>query len=445
MIGGGLLVAASPPVLPAAAVDTAPPTQPCVVGATVEENGRAWSCVDASGVATWVDLGHTRPALVEYCTAGTVERFDGYTWLCRVGTSGVPEFVKTRPWRQPTEFVFGRGAPPRRPTLTMSTTSGLTGCRLTASEPRLLRRARQPLQGRTARVALDTSGLDPRVVSVNLTCPDSRLNQYSDILIRSDATPLLRSDCLDAWHDDKYGEVVPGYGRRLSPAVATRTHAECRRLKPLTLAEMNRVSAEAFLRVGLIAEREVRRVSAERQIPICQAIADVFMPLDSLGRRVLMSPSGTTATGPIAGYAPGGFFPILTRQWTDGPFRLKNTAGCGSGNQALRLYNTTWMGCPALGDYGAFDPKETYPAFDASACPSAVAMGDRPDASVCIVWGERIGNDVVAGVGKVFSARGPLPNDALSCQDRFLRAGSLANIADIVMTPLDSSPRLRRL
>jgi hypothetical protein len=432
--GAVLLLVTVAPAPSMAAVLNAPPTNPCPVGATAEADGHMWSCVETNGVPAWVDLGHTKPPLVS-CTVGSEYRFNGYAWTCEL-KPGSPVLVKTKPWRQPATLTYSHTSKPSRSSLTISANVPLAGCRLAASDPRLLRDAHQSLTGRTARRTLDTAGLTAGVYKVTLACRDWRLNQTSDLLVRRDGSVVLRSDCLDAWHDDKYADIVPGYGRRLTPAAAAGTRSECRRLASPTLAEMNRVSAEMYDKVALIAEREVRRVSTLKGIPICQAIDEVFRPVDALGRRTTMSPIGPGNGAPIAGYPTDSFFPVLNHQWTDGPFRLKNTAGCGSGNQALRLYNTTWIGCPGLGNYGNLDLYEMYPAFDSSKCPSSVPDGARPDASVCIVWGDQIGNDIVGGVGKVFSAQGALPNDALDCQDRFLHRGIYLSVTDPVLTAL---------
>lgn len=429
------LLTAIPVSTPAAAETFTPPSEPCVIGVTVEANDRAWACVDTDGTPTWLDLGHTKPP-EKTCTVGSTSRFNGYLWTCTL-KAGRPILVKTKPWVTPAALSYAHTANRSRQSLTISANLPLDGCRLTASDPRLLRGVKTTLAGRTTRRTLDTTGQHAGTYSVSVTCRDPRLNQSSDLVVRSNGSVLLRSDCLDAWHDTKYGDIVPGYGRRMAEAAVSGTTIECRKLKPLGFSEMERVSDEAFLRIGQIVEREVRRVSKERGLPICTAIGEVFHPVDALGRRSLTPDPNAPAAGPIAGYLPDGFFPILYRQWRDSPFRLKNTAGCGGGNQGLRLYTTTWAMCPGTGTFAGFDMSEMYPAFDPSLCPSSVAMGDRPSASVCIVWGDRIGNDVVGGVGKVFMAKGELPNDSLDCQDRFLHTSTFVNVTDRVMPTLE--------
>jgi hypothetical protein len=424
-----------PSVTPATASTFTPPSEPCIVGKTVEANGRSWTCVESNGVATWLDLGHTAPPLTT-CAVGRVSQFNGYSWTC-VLKNGQPIVVKTKPLRRPASVRYGHTSSRSRHTMDIAANVPLDDCRLTVSDPRLLKRTLASLSGRTARRTLDTSGLRAGVYTIQVSCRDRFISQSGDLLVRPNGSVLLRSDCLDAWHDSKYADIVPGYGRRLKPADVSTTMAECRRLAPRTLNEMDRESDEAFLRIGQIAEREVRRVSAERGIPICAAIGEVFHPVDALGRRSLAADPAAPASGPIAGYLADGFFPILYRQWRDSPFRLKNTAGCGSGNQGLRLYTTMWAMCPNTGSFSGFDLQEMYPAFDASLCPPSVAVGDRPSASVCIVWGDEIGNDVVGGVGKVFMANGELPNDSFDCQDRYLGLGTFVNVKDRAVPPLE--------
>lgn len=436
---GGLALATFMWALWLAAPSTAvesypPPTVPCVVGVTVEASGRSWSCVDAAGTPTWVDLGHTKPPTRE-CTDGSVTRFNGYVWTCMV-KDGAHIVVKTKPWRKPAEIAYAHTASPTRARMTISANVPMSGCRVTASNRALLRGQDARLSGRTSVRFIDTSGLAPGKYTLQVKCKDRLLDQSGDLMVQSGDSVLLRSDCLDAWHDTKYADVVPGYGRRMQPDAVAGTVSACRQLAPLKADEYETASREAYLRVAQIAEREVRRLSTERGIPICQAIDEAFKPVDALGRR-----ASTPGAGPIAGYLPDGLFPVLYRQWTDGPFRLKNTAACGSAagssNQALRLYNTTWMGCPIPGStYVSFDQEETYPRFDAAKCPSAVSPGDRPSASVCIVWGDKIGNDVVGGIGRVFLAQGELTNDSFDCEDRALHTGTYVNVRDSFMPPL---------
>lgn len=411
-----------------------PPTVACVVGVTVEASGRSWACVDSAGTPTWVDLGHTKPPDRE-CAEGSLTRFNGYVWTCVV-KNGAHIVVKTKPWLQPASIAYAHTASPTRSRMTITANLPMSQCRVTASNPALLRGQNARLSGRTSVRVLDTSGIRPGKYTLQVKCKDRHLDQSGDLLVQSGESVLLRSDCLDAWHDTKYADVVPGYGRRLKPDAVAGTVSACKRLAPVKPDEYETVSREAFLRVGQIAEREVRRLSSAQGIPICQAIAEAFKPVDALGRLA----SGPGA-GPIAGYLPDGFFPVLHRQWTDGPFRLKNVAACGqpagTSNQALRLYNTTWMGCPMPeSNYFGFDAAETYPRFDPAKCPPNVSPGDRPSASVCIVWGDKIGNDVVGGIGKVFLAQGELSKDAFDCQDRALHTGTYVNVRDTVMPPL---------
>jgi hypothetical protein len=358
-------------------------------------------------------------------------------WKCVI-EDGQRVLVKTKPWIRRADLSYAHTESPSRATVTITANVPLAGCRLVASDPRLLGVSGSKLSGRTARRTLDTSGTAPGVYSLKVTCPNSKLNQSGDLLVRRNGSALLRSDCMDAWHDTRYADVVPGYGRRMSPESVPGTKTECKQLAPLMYDEYQRVHKEAYLQVGRIAEREVRRVSVARGIPICEAIGEVFKTVDALGRLSQGSTVEPNTSGPAAGYRPDGFFPVLTRQWTDGPFRLHNIAGCGGGNQGLSLINAMWTLCdiPGMVQFGG-DINEMYPAFDPAKCPSSIDTAQLPNVSVCIVWGDGLGNDVIGGVGKVFSPEGQMVNGTYDCQKRLLHTGEYVYFSDKAVPPLD--------
>ena len=312
----------------------------------------------------------------------------------------------------------------------------MKGCLLSASDQRLLRGQALRISGRTVQRTLNASGLRSGSYNVSVACNDLPNSSFSDLRIRPDGSMLLRSDCLDLWHDSKYADIVPGYGRRLEPAVATTTGAACRKLSPLTEDEYQRAGREAYLRIGQIVEREVRRVSAAEGIPICQAIGEVFKPVDTVGRRIPLTPSqiGSTVI-PTAGYLSDGFFPALYREWTDGLFRMDGIADCSSGNQSLRLTAGTWARCGSGVEFS--DPHQMFPiyVFDRPECPTNLTRHDLNPASVCIVWGDRIGNNIPGGTGKVFAAdatnasgTGARDTHTYDCEDRALRTGQFVNV-----------------
>lgn len=449
----------------AATVPTSPdPGRNCRdVWDTVVSDGRVAGCVEVSAmlplitqnltgspVMTWVDIGSSAPLGPTACTLGQVSRADGWTWRC-VQRDGQRLLEKVKPWARPVDLVYSHTASRSRAALTVRSTAPLTGCRLTASDAQLLRGVQTSLSGRLARRTLDGSGLRSGIYTVGVACRDNRLSSVSDLRVLPDGSLLLRSDCLDAWHDGVYANVVPGYGRRLDAADAAAATTACRALAPLTADEYQRAGREAYLRIGQIAEREVRRVSASRGIPICEAISEVFKPVDTVGRRLPL-PAGVAdgITVPVAGYLPDGYFPVLYREWNGGPIRMDNVADCGSGNQSLRL-TVSQVTCPQGIGVHFFtgtdaDPHQTYPlyVFDRTGCPASISHTQTPTASVCIVWGDRIGNDVVGGVGKVFAAdaasasgtgaAGPQNSPTYDCQDRALRSGQFANV-DVSFMP----------
>jgi hypothetical protein len=457
------------PILPGSAAMARPTWTPtpedviCVdtTGTMVEPHGAVSGCMDltkadpsfqallgATGFGM-IMLGFAERPAPNECREGRVTREDGWTWKCVV-KDGQHLVVKERPWRQPPQFAFSHTSSSTRSTVTISTATSLKGCRLTASDKRVLAGQRASLTGRSARRTLDTSALSPARVVLKVTCPDSRVNASSDLLVRDDGSAVLRSDCLDAWHDGKYGDVVPGYGRRLDPAAAGAITKSCSNLRPLTLAELQRVGEEAYLRIGQIAEREVRRVSAFQGIPICQALVDVFHPVDTVGRPVEPWPQPYLDVPiPIAGYQPDGYFPTLYRQWQDGPVRMDMLTDCTSGTQVMRLTAGTWIRCqlPGLG-YSPIDPHQLYPvyAFDRSGCPSSYPVDEIHQGAVCIVWGDQIGNQTIGGTGKVFAVRAQdisaggervnqtIPSETYDCQDRALQTRQYANV-DVQFAP----------
>ena len=441
-IGSGGPASAARPMSP-------DPGRNCLdVNDTVASNGRVAGCVDRARMdpaypavlqnsgLNWVDIGSSDPPTPSRCEDGRLTHEDGWVWRCVVN-GDEHRLVRVKPWQRPVQFTFAHTSTAPRSTLTVTANTPLNGCRLTASDARLLTGQQMTLSARSARRALDATKVPAGKYSLRVTCKGSRLNASSDILVRADHSMLLRSDCIDAWHDGKYGDVVPGYGRRMEPARAIAVATECAALTPLTYDEFQRVGREAYLRIGQIAEREVRRVSAAEGIPICEAIVDVFKPVDTVGRPVAPRPHPNLGMPvPIAGYLPDGYFPILFREWQDGPVRMDTIANCASGVQALRLSAGTWARC-ALDRLALApaDPHQMYPVyvFNRSGCPSSYPVDEVSQSSVCIVWGDAIGNNVSGGVGRVFAAdarqaSGDSWTAAYDCQERALRSGQFTNV-----------------
>ena len=445
-------------IVPAAALPTWTPSPEIVcvdaTGFMVQAHGRIAGCFDLSQADPYLrerfgstgfanaDLGAADAPAPSQCTPGRLSHEDGWVWTCVV-ESDRHTLVKVKPWRRPAQFAYGHTSTPGRSTVTISANTPLTGCRLSASNKQLLGGKDAVLRGRSGRVALQTSKVPPGTYALRVICKSAPLNASSDLVVRDDGSALLRSDCLDAWHDSKYGDAVPGYGRRMDPALAAATKAACADLAPLTYDEYQRIGQEAYLRIGQIAEREVRRVSAAKGIPICQAIAEVFKPVDTTGRPVAPWPHPyLDAPMPIAGYQRDGYFPALFRQWQDGPVRMDTITNCASGNQALRFAAGTWALCKldrlAL---APADPHQMYPVYvyDRSGCPSDYPVDQVSRSSICVVWGDRIGNNTVGGVGKVFAAAatsvsGDNWNAAMDCQDRALQSGQFTNV-DLEFVP----------
>lgn len=432
-----------------------PPKDPCTSrdDYAVAPHGRFGSCADLSGASDWmkqhvansglqwVDSGTANPPGPLPCAAGTTIHADGWLWKCDVA-NGVNTLLPIKPWERPLRIAYAHSSTPTRANLSINSTTAMSGCRLSASEPRLMRGQSTTVSGHVVRRTLITTGVPPGIYKIRLTCPKARLNTTSDLLVRANGSVLLRSDCIDAWHDAKYGDIVPGYGRRLDAASAARASAECRKLAPLTADEYAQAGAEAYLRIGQIAEREVRRVSAATGMPICQAIAAVFEPVDTSGHPVDPWPLPyLDAPRPTAGYLADGFFPALYDAWTGGPVAMANIADCTTGNQALML-NAGYMTCDATGAAigGSQDPHQTYPWYvftDRSTCPGSVDRTELNPNMVCIVWGDRIGNNIVGGTGKVFLAKAAHDVNPYDCQDRALMKGQFAKVDVDFVPPLN--------
>lgn len=438
------------------------PNRRCVDANDVEtDKGYVNTCLDASKADPffhkilgtsglhWVNSGFDAVPVASQCVPGRTSREDGWVWKCVV-TNGRHELVKVSRWRRPVQFDFAHTSSPSKSAVVVGANTSLDGCRLSASDPRLLAGQSATLSGQSARRTLNTSRLPAGKVTLRVTCRDRRINASSDLLVRSDRSTVLRSDCLDAWHDSKYGDVVPGYGRRMDPTAATQTMTACKSLSPLTFDDYQRAGREAYLKIGQIAEREVRRVSAANGTPVCQAITDVFKPADNGGHAVTPWPRpNLKSTVPIAGYFSDGYFPILFRQWQEGPVRMDAIADCTSGVQALRLVAGTWARCelPMMATE-PIDGHQLYPvySFDRGGCPSSYPTDQVAQAAVCIVWSDRIGNNAVGGTGKVFEtaatpvSAGEKPNAMTDliydCQDRALHAGQFRNVDVEFMPPL---------
>jgi hypothetical protein len=440
---------------PADAVSTWTPTPPIdrctsLDGYLVTPNGRFDGCADLSLASAWiqqrlgssglhpVDGGSANAPGPLACVPGKVLRADGWTWTCTV-RGGQPLLVKSKAWVRPVQYAYRHSPSATRSAVTLSANVPLEGCRVSASSKDLLRGQATALTGRDAQLTLDTSRVKPGLYSLGVDCRNGRLTSASDLYVRPDRSTLLRSDCIDAWHDGRYADIVPGYGRRLSSTVAAKVTSQCRKLNPITLDEMARAGMEAYVKIGQIAEREVRRVSATQGIPICQAIGQVFKPVDTSGHAVDASPLPyLDSPRPTAGYLQDGFFPALYNEWTGGPVAMQNIADCTTGNEALQL-NAGYITCDSSGAAagGSQDPHQTYPWYvfvDRATCPQFINQDEINPNIVCIVWGDRIGNNTVGGTGKVFVAEAMHDVSPFDCQDRALRAGQFVNV-DVRFAP----------
>ena len=419
----------------------------------VAAHGRFVSCADATLASDWikqrvgstgfiaVDAGAAEAPGPLDCTPDRPFRTDGWTWQCVV-KNGQHMLLRLRPWERPAMITYAHTGSPSRSTMTITSTAPLNRCRLTASDPRLLRGQSASVSGTSVRRTLTTAGLPVGKYTIRLACPTARLGTTSDVLVGGVGSAILRSDCIDAWHDATYGDIVPGYGRRMDIPTAKTTTVACRRLAPLSPDEYASAGADAYLKIGQIAEREVRRVSASQGIPICQAITQVFKPVDTGENAVEPYPLPyLDSPRPTAGYLPTGYFPVLYNEWTGSPVGMALLADCTKGIQALQL-NATSVSCDSTGAAvgNGQDPHQTYPWYvftDRSTCPHSVNPTALNPNVVCIVWGDGIGNNAVGGTGKVFLATSVHDVNPYDCQDRALKRGQFGNVG------VDFAPALR--
>lgn len=419
----------------------------------VTAHGRFAACVDVTNASDWftqhvassgltiVDAGTADAPGPLDCTPDRPFRADGWTWQC-VAKNGQHTLLRLRPWERPAHITYGHTGTRSRSTMTITSTAPLERCRLSASDPRLLRGQSATVSGTSVRQTLSTSGVPAGKYTIRLKCPNVRLSTSSDVLVVGGGSAVLRSDCIDAWHDATYGDIVPGYGRRMDIPTAKITTVACRRLAPLTPDEYAAAGADAYLKIGQIAEREVRRVSASQGIPICQAITQVFKPVDTGENAVEPWPLPyLESPRPTAGYLTTGYFPVLYNEWTGSPVGMALLADCTKGIQALQL-NATYVTCNSTGAAAgnSQDPHQTYPWYvfsDRSTCPSSIDRAALNPNLVCIVWGDGIGNNAVGGTGRVFLATSVHDVNPYDCQNRGLKQGQFSNVG------VDFAPALR--
>lgn len=422
-------------------IDTGGLVNGCVDTSTV--NQKFQKLLGPTGLHV-IMLGYKTKPGPSACEVGKVLREDGWQWRC-VDKNGQRVLTKVKRWVRPPQISFQHTASPSRATVTFDGSVPLTGCRLSASDKRLIGGQNLNLSGTTATRTVNTASVPAGKYTLRVSCSGGKPGASADLLVRADKSTLLRSDCIDAWHDGTYADVVPGYGRRMTQSAAAEITTACGKLSPVTDDERARAGREAYLKIGQIAEREVRRVSAARGLPICEAVAEVFRPADTVGRLVKPYPiPGFDITVPVAGYHKDGYFPILNRQWTDGPVAMDNIVNCSSDNQSLLLFSGTWGTCPQH-RMGA-EPHQMYPtyAFEVPDCPSSFRQQDRNPTRVCIVWGDGIGNNAVGGIGKVFAANasnvdggtiaGYGSTKAYDCQARALQKAQFTNV-DVEFAP----------
>lgn len=325
----------------------------------------------------------------------------------------------------------GPGTKPSTVNVVMAGNDDATTCKARHSSGNRKWQVARPVLDTSATWSVPLRRLTPSLYNVTVTC-DNGTRKDAAFVIGRDRSITTRTDCLDAWHDRHYANTVPGYSEtRLDPARLASVEAVCQRLAPLTDQEKNADVQEYFNAVGLLIERQVRRVSTERGIPPCRAIYDIFKAVNVNGEPSMDANGVLRNNGPVAGYAADSYFPILYRQWTDGPFRMKIAVGCGGPEQSLWLIDQKWTG---IGN------PDAYPSTAGLQAPVSEADRWMSSASTCIFWGSQAGNDGVGGVGRVVDTgrwdHVSMPNDVRDCGPRALRAGMYKNVNDFVLAPL---------
>lgn len=368
------------------------------------------------------------------CTLGTETTFNGQVWSCQ---SENGQLVLVSKGRQPSRDTMrlttseGPGLKPSVVNLVMTGNTEATSCTARHNAGRRTWRMTKSIVNGSASWSMPLRHLRPSVYNVIVTCNDGTRSDTS-FVVGSGGSLTTRMNCLDAWHDRHYANTVPGYtGTRLDPNQLASIEAVCQRMAPLTDQEKNADAQDYFNTVGQLVQRVVRRVSTERGIPPCQAVYEIFKAVNVNGELSMDSSGRMNNNGPVAGYAADSYFPILHRQWTDGPFRMKIAVGCGGPEQSLWLIDQKWTG---IGNPDAYPPTAGLQA------PASEAERWMSHASTCIVWGSAFGNDGVGGVGRVFATgnwdRVSMPNDVRDCGPRASGSGLYQHVADAVLTPL---------
>lgn len=184
-----------------------------------------------------------------------------------------------------------------------------------------------------------------------------------------------------------------------------------------------RLTQRAFNTVAQILEREIRRVSLERKIPPCQAIAKVLKPVGPRGRPL-------RPTDDIEGYAADSFLPILRYNWYSGPFRLKYGVGC---EKSANLWLTADP-YPRAGIH-----PQRYPSDKITKKSPWNRTPVEGLMSTCLTWGRGLSNAGIGGKGFIFGfdvTDENLPQDVRSCYPRAMGQQGLAKY------PFDRVPTL---
>lgn len=117
----------------------------CVDASTLEAREDVNSNAPSSGL-TWLNMDFDDVPGPSACVPGRQTREDGWAWRCEVKNSQ-HQLVKVSRWRRPVQIEFAHTTSPGKSTVLLGANTSLNGCRLSASNPRLLAGQQTKLTG----------------------------------------------------------------------------------------------------------------------------------------------------------------------------------------------------------------------------------------------------------------------------------------------------------
>lgn len=364
-------------------------------------------CALVAGLVTSLPTAMAAPAGSSVCRPGETTVGLGLSWACR-SLNGRMQFVATGPSKQGGSPVGGIGSCRKGDHVVMGAVrltcqrvgsrfmwTGLVRGAVVAKADALVQSRPANLSGTCA-----TSSWI-QITGVTVSCakgkgsgawtarPKTSAGTTTAVASTSGPTPAgaSRAACVNAWWDKEFAGVVQQLKARQDPALTERIWSHCHRsyAKYMSAADRNAVYADFFGQLGQIVADEVQRVSAATGVNPCKAVEAVLRP------------QYDSRFG-LIGWDPGGYLPILYKQWQGGPVIGKiggNGDECASGRifvQLRRHYEGRHEGpyFPPLGT-----PDATWPISEEDKQTSWVK------GATCLVWSPTFGNTAPGSAARV--------------------------------------------